>query len=255
MPNIQGQYSQLTANVTIQLQNPGSDRPDNFTIDIYSWDTGSASSVFNRTYATNVTRTTPSAVNGGTLTASPYYEITGITPNDYELKTTASGDCTYSATTDLVPAAVTVFNPASAVITPSSALGNDQVIIYHTGGPNNGQTTAQAVTIADIIMLPFSQIGNYGAYDLSGFTISHEYSRKQVDDSTLYGEFANGPLQTPEISVNNFYSDGQHFSLRGNQISGLTDQPGQCYTRYRITWDLSQNYTFVDLYWDAAGNV
>lgn len=251
MPNIQGQYSQLTANVTIQLQNPGSDRPDNFTIDIYSWDTGSASSVYNRTYATNVTRTTPSAVNGGTLTASPYYEITGITPNDYELKTTASGDCTFSTTTDLVPAAVTVYNPASAVITPTTALGNSETIMYNS----SGQTTSQAVTIADIIMLPFSQIGNYGAYDLSGFTISHEYTRKQLDNTTIYGDFDLGPLESIEISVNNLYADGQHFRLRGNQISGLTDQPGLCYTRYRITWDLSQNYTFVDLYWDAAGNV
>ena len=250
-----GQYSQLTANVTIQLQNPGSDRPDNFTLDIKSWDTGSVSSVFNRTYATGVTRTATSPVNGGSLTQSPYYEITGITPFDYELVTTASGDCSYSTTTNLVQAAVTVYNPDSAVISPQSALGNDRDILYNFSGPYSGQTTSYKQHVAEFLMPPFGETGYYVNYPISGFTIEHVFTKYQADDSTVYGQFANGPLQTPYFELDTLYSDAEHFRLVGSQISGLNETPGQCYTRYKVTWNLSGNFTYVDFYWFANNNL
>jgi hypothetical protein len=256
MPNT-GQYSQLTANVTIQLTQDhtgGKDNlSDNFTVDIYSWDTGSTSPIFDRTYISGLTKTDISTVNGGSLTVSPYYELTGITPNDYYIKTTASGPCSYSTTTDIVPAAITVYNPSSAVITPQTALGIDVDIQYNT--PSGTQTTAHSVHIADFTMLPFGQLGAYATYDVTGFSVSHVYTQYQSDNATVNGQFANGPLQTPVFSLSVINTDGQHFELKGNQISGLTDKPGQCVTRYKVTWDASGNFTYVDLYWYAAGNV
>ena len=99
------------------------------------------------------------------------------------------------------------------------------------------------------------ETGYYVNYPISGFTIEHEFTKYQADDSTVYGQFANGPLQTPYFELDTLYSDAEHFRLVGSQISGLNETPGQCYTRYKVTSNLSGNFTYVDFYWFANNNL
>lgn len=250
-----GQITELTANITIQLTSAGSDRPDNFTVEIAQWDTGSITTGNTRTIVTGLTRTQTSTINGGSLTVSPYYEIDGIGPMDYALVTTATGDCHTTDVDQVLSTAMSVYNPASnGTTTLSTSEGSPDTIIYHTSGPYNGQTTSNMQVVAEFITLPFGNLGYYAEYPLSGFTISHEYTRDSTN-TTIYNDFDLGPLQDLTIE-NGLPLDGQHFTIKGNQIPGISVlQPGPNKTRYRVTWDLSGNYMFVDYYWDAAGNV
>lgn len=247
-----GQITETTANITIQMTSAGSDRPDNFTVEITQWDTGSISTGNTRTIVTGLTRTATSEINGGSLTVAPYYEIDGIGPMDYALVTTATGDCHTTDVDQVLSTAMTVYNPgANGTTTLSTSSGSPATINYGSGGL---VTTGHRQDIAEFVTLPIGNLGYYTDYDLSGFTITHEYSRDSTD-TTIYGDFANGPLETPTIE-NWTPNDGQHFIIKGNQISGITTfLPGPNKTRYRVTWDLSGNYMFVDFYWDAAGNV
>jgi len=246
-----GQITETTANITIQLTSAGSDRPDNFFVEIAQWDTGSISTGSTRTIVTGLSRTATSPINGGSLTVAPYYEIDGIGPMDYALITTATGDCNSTDVDQVLSTAMSVYSPsANGVITPSTSSGSPATIIYGSGGT---VTTTHRQDIAEFTTLPFGNLGYYTDYDLSGFTITHEYS-KDSTNTTIYGDFANGPLQTPTIE-NGLPDDGQHFNIKGNQISGITTQlQGPNVSRYRVTWDLSGNYTFVDFYWDANYN-
>jgi hypothetical protein len=247
-----GQITETTANVTIQLTSAGSDRPNNFTVEIAQWNTGSITSGNTRTIVTGLTRTQTSVINGGSLTVLPYYEIDGLGAMDYALITTASGDCHTVDTDQVLSSALSVYNPGSnGVITPNTTIGSASTIIYGSGGTI---TTSQRQDIATFTTLPFGNIGYYSGYPLSGFSISHVYSKDNTN-TTIYGDFANGPLQTPTIE-NGLPNNGQNFIIKGNQISGITTfKPGPNVTRYKITWDMSGNFTYVDFYWDAAGNV
>ncbi len=251
MPDIQGQITETTANITIQLTSAGSDRPDNFTVQIAQWDTGSISTGSTRTIVTGLTRTETSTLNGGSLTVAPYYEIDGIGPMDYALITTATGDCSSTDVDQVLSTAMSVYNPGTnGVITPLTSTNSADTIIYNS----SGLTLSIAQNVADFVTLPFGNLGYYQNYELSGFTITHEYTR----DSNGYdigNEFQNGPLENLHIVNDLTPNDGQHFNVRGNQIAGISDtQLGPNVSRYRITWDLSGNYTFVDYYWDANFN-
>ena len=249
-----GQITETTANITIQMTSAGSDRPDNFTVEIVQWDTGSISTGNTRTIVTGLTRTQTSTINGGSLTVAPYYEIDGIGPMDYALVTTATGDCHSTDVDQVLSTALSVYNPGSnGVISETTAIGNETVIQYQFNGPSSGQTTSYKQEIATFTTLPFGSNGYYSDYSLSGFTIDH-VSSKDSSNTTIYGDFANGPLQTPYIE-NYIPNDGQHFRIVGNQIPGITTyKPGPNTTIYKITWNMSGNFVYVNFYWDANGN-
>lgn len=251
MPTI-GQITETTANITIQMTSAGSDRPDNFTVEIVQWDTGSMSTGNTRTIVTGLTRTATSTINGGSLTVSPYYEIDGIGPMDYALVTTATGDCHTTDVDQVLSTALTVYHPGTnGVIDEQTQVMSPATIIYDSGLV----TTSQNHVIATFSTLPFGNLGYYQNYGLSGFTIYHEESTDS-NGITIYGNFDNGPLQTPTIVVNP--SNDQEFIIKGSQVPGIsTFQPGYPTgnkSRYRITWDLSGNYAFVNYYWDANNN-
>ncbi len=81
----------------LQIGLNGSTEPDNFTIELYSWNVTGGTAELRTTVATGVTRTTVSTYNGGTLNGSNY-GISGITGNDYYLKLTANNSCHTNAT-------------------------------------------------------------------------------------------------------------------------------------------------------------
>jgi hypothetical protein len=250
-----GQITETTANITIQLTSAGSDRPDNFTVEIAQWNTGSISTGSTRTIVTGLTRTATSTINGGSLTVAPYYEIDGIGPMDYALITTATGDCHTVDTDQVLSTAMSVYNPGTnGVIGESTAVYNQATIAYgNSPSPGAGPTTSYKQEIATFTTLPFGNLGYYTDYPLTNFSIEH-VSTKDSTGTTVYGDFANGPLQTPFIE-NGIPNDGQHFRIVGNQISGITSYlPGPNTTRYKITWTPSGNFAYVNFYWDANGN-
>lgn len=248
MPTI-GQITETTANILIQLTSAGSDRPDNFTVEIAQWDTGSVTSGNTRTIVTGLTRTETSTINGGSLTVSPYYEIDGIGPMDYALITTATGDCHTVDTDQVLSTALTVYHPGTnGVIDEQTQVMSPATIMY-----SGGVTTSQNHNIALFSTLPFGNLGYYQNYELSGFTIYHEESTDSNGISLNGTNFENGPLQGPTIVKNP--SNDQEFIIKGSQVPGIsTSQIGPNKSRYRLTWDLSGNYTFVDFYWDANYN-
>lgn len=252
MPNIIGQITETTANITIQLTSAGSDRPDNFKVEIAQWNTGSVTSGNTRTIVTGLTRTQTSTLNGGSLTVAPYYEIAGIGPMDYALITTATGDCQTVDTDQVLSTALSVYNPGNnGEISPETSIVSPTMIQYsYTPQPI---TTTATQNIALFSTLPFGNLGYYEDYNLSGFTITHE-SSKDSSNNTIYGDFQYGPLNTLRI-VNHVQLGSQNFIIQGNQIGNISStKPGPNLTVYRITWDLSGNYTLVDFYWDANGN-
>jgi hypothetical protein len=250
-----GQITETTANITIQLTSAGSDRPDNFTVEIAQWNTGSISTGSTRTIVTGLTRTATSTINGGSLTVAPYYEIDGIGPMDYALITTASGDCHTVDTDQVLSTAMSVYNPgANGVTTLSTSSGSPATIRYGVTGPSNGLTLSNRQDIAEFTTLPFGNLGYYTDYSLTGFSIEHVYSKDVNSNTTIYGDFANGPLQIPTIE-DGLPNDGQHFIIKGNQISGIsTELHGPNVSRYKVTWDLSGNFMYVDFYWEAYFN-
>jgi len=252
MPGLIGQITETTANVTIQLTSAGSDRPDNFKVEIAQWDTGSISSGNTRTIVTGLTRTQTSTLNGGSLTVAPYYEIAGIGPMDYALITTATGDCSQTDEDQVLSTALSVYNPGTnGIISEETSIVSPTMIQYsYTQSPT---TTTASQNIALFSTLPFGNLGYYENYPLSGFTVTHE-SSKDSSNNTIYGDFQYGPLNTLRI-INHTQLGSQNFIILGNQIGGITTvEPGPNVSRYRITWDMSGNYTFVDFYWDANGN-
>jgi hypothetical protein len=250
-----GQITETTANVTIQLTSAGSNRPNNFTVQITQWDTGSITTGSTRTIVTGLTRTQTSTINGGSLTVSPYYEIDGLGPMDYALITTASGDCHTSDVDQVLTTALSVYHPTrNGVVTEVTSYYNPQTIMYDFHGGGNYTTNTSYQDIATFTTLPFGNLGYYENYLLSGFEIQHVYSRDS-NGNTINGDFYQGPLQTPVITNSTFYLDGQHFNIRGRQIGGITTLfPGPNVTRYKVTWTMSGNFGYVDFYWDANGN-
>jgi hypothetical protein len=252
-----GQITETTANVTIQLTSAGSDRPDNFTVEIAEWNTGSLSMANYRTIVTGLTRTQTSAINGGSLTVSPYYEIDGLGAMDYALVTTASGDCHTVDTDQVLSTALSVYHPTvNGVLSEETSIGNNATIMYtiNQGGGGTGYTNTIYQDIASFTTLPFGNLGYYQSYPLSGFTIEHVYTHDSNGD-TVYNAFSQGPLQTPEISNSTTNLDGQHFEIRARQIGGISDfLNGPNVSRYKLTWTMSGNFAYFDFWWDAAFN-
>ena len=247
-----GQITELTSDVTIQLTSAGSAGPDNFTVQIARWDTGSITTGNTRTVVNGLSRTATSPFNSGSLTVSPYYGITGVTPMDYALVTTSDSSCHTSDVDQILSSALSVYNPSSnGVISEQTSIGNNAIIMY---GSMGNETTSAFQEIASFTTLPFGNLGYYEDYKLSGFTIEHVST---LDDNGIGipGQFSQGPLSTPVITNDISNGDGQHFRIRATQIPGITDiQTGPNVSKYKITWTMSGNFAYFEFWWDANGN-
>jgi len=165
-----GQITELTSDVTIQLTSAGSAGPDNFTVQIARWDTGSITTGNTRTVTTGLSRTATSPFNGGSLTVSPYYGITGITPMDYALVTTSDSNCHTSDVDQILSSALSVYNPGlNGVISEQTSISSNATIMYNFIGGGNFVTNSSYQDIASFTTLPFGNLGYYENYPLSGF--------------------------------------------------------------------------------------
>ena len=220
-----------TSQVSLQLTGTSS-VPNNFNIQIFTWDVGTdAVSTTGRTYASAVSRTATSAVNGGSLTVSPYYGITGITGIDRYVKLTSTTSCTTDSNLiSIESAALTVYTPASGTISEEWTSAED----IDSFGVSGGNLSSGSH--------PLGQLTTLSYLDATGFTLSY-VSGKNTAGDTIYDDYANGPFSSFSIT-----KSGKSFTLRGNTNTSLASSNVYIKGIMRLTHNSSTNFVDFD-YW------
>ena len=221
-----------TSQVSLQLTGVSS-VPNNFTVEIYEWDVATdLLPVTGRTYASAVSRTATSAVNGGSLTVSPYYGITGITGLDNEVKLTSTTSCSTTATQDITSAALTVYTPASGTISEDWTSAED----IDSFGVSGGNLSSGSH--------PLGQLTTLSYLDATGFTLSYVSGTTVSGGATVTGPYANGPFSS--FSVTKL---GKVFSLFGSANTSLALLNSPIHGIMRLTYDPSGYYVDFNYYY------
>lgn len=231
-----------TSQVSLQLTGTSS-VPNNFNIQIFTWDVGTdAVSTTGRTYASAVSRTATSAVNGGSLTVSPYYGITGITGIDRYVKLTSTTSCTTDSNLiSIESAALTVYTPASGILTEDYSGGTvpnyyiDSFAIIN-GGPNDGKLSSATHPVAQIDTLSYLDAADFSLSYVSGTTVS--------GGATVEGTYVNGPFSSFSVT-----KSGKTFSLFGSANTSLDSQLIEIHGIMRLTYTPSGYYVDFDYYY------
>jgi hypothetical protein len=221
-----------TSQVTLQLTGTSS-VPNNFTVDIYSWDVPTDTAVYNRTYITGLTRTTLSPVNGGSLTASPYYEVTGITGTDNYIKLTSTTSCTTSSTQDITSAALSVYTPPTVseyFSTPS---------VYDSFAQQGNYLGSGNHTVATVDTLSY--------ISASDFTLSYISGTYVSGGATVTGTYANGPFSS--FSVTKL---GKTFSLTASANTSLLASNNLIQGIMRLTYTPSGKSVNFNYYYNPS---
>ena len=221
-----------TSQVSLQLTGTSS-VPNNFTVEIYQWDVATdLLSVTGRTYITGVTRTATSAVNGGSLTVSPYYGITGITGLDNEVKLTSTTSCSTTATQDIRSAALTVYTPASGTISEDWTSAED----IDSFGISGGNLSSGSH--------PLGQLTTLSYLDATGFTLSYVSGTTVSGGATVTGPYANGPFSSFSVT-----KSGKVFSLFGSANTSLALLNSPIHGIMRLTYNPSGYYVDFNYYY------
>ena len=217
MPTPQTQVSiNLTGNSSV---------PDNFTIKIYPWDSATeAVSSTSRTYATGVSRTTTSAINGGTLMNG--YGISPIYQTDYKIELISTTSCTTSnyitveGDPDFLTQIKSIYQPSLFAITENYPNIEYPDTIFSQSGYLQGNNT-----LGTLEVLPY--------LSASDFTIEADL-QLLVSNETVYGDYQYGPFSSFTI-----LKEGKILTLKGNANTALPAiQTG---TRYRGNFRLTYN--------------
>jgi hypothetical protein len=221
-----------TSQVSLQLTGTSS-VPNNFTVEIYQWDVATdLLSVTGRTYITGVTRTATSAVNGGSLTVSPYYGITGITGTDNQVKLTSTTSCGTTTTQDITSAALTVYTPASGTLTEDWTSAED----IDSFGISGGNLSSGSH--------PLGQLTTLSYLDASGFTLSYVSGTTVSGGATVTGTYANGPFSSFSVT-----KSGKVFSLFGSANTSLALLNSPIHGIMRLTYNPSGYYVDFNYYY------
>ena len=221
-----------TSQVSLQLTGTSS-VPNNFTVEIYQWDVATdLLSVTGRTYITGVTRTATSAVNGGSLTVSPYYGITGITGIDNQVKLTSTTSCGTTTTQDITSAALTVYTPASGTLTEDWTSAED----IDSFGISGGNLSSGSH--------PLGQLTTLSYLDASGFTLSYVSGTTVSGGATVTGPYANGPFSSFSVT-----KSGKVFSLFGSANTSLALLNSPIHGIMRLTYNPSGYYVDFNYYY------
>ena len=216
-----------TSQVSLELTGTSS-VPNNFTVEIYEWDVATdLLSVTGRTYITGVTRTATSAVNGGSLTVSPYYGITGITGLDNQVKLTSTTSCSTTATQDITSAALTVYQPNSGTLSED----------YPTSGATDSFGTNGPHTFLSSGSHPVAELTTLSYLDAADFSLTYISGTYVSNSATVTGAYANGPFSS--FSVTKL---GKVFSLFGSANTSLAPLNSNIHGIMRLTYTPSGNY-------------
>jgi hypothetical protein len=233
-----------TSQVSVQLTGTSS-VPNNFTVEIYRWDVATDAAVYDRTIITGLTKTATSTINGGSLTVSPYYGITGITGLDNYVKLTSTTSCSTNATQNITSAALTVYQPNTGTFTD---IYNDYptsqgTTFNQTGtgtGYNGFAVSGGNITGGNHVVGVFDTLSYI---DATGFTLSYFSGKDSLTNTTIYGDYANGPFSSFSIT-----KSGKSFTLRGSTNTSLASQNVYIKGIMRLTHNSSTNYVDFD-YW------
>lgn len=221
-----------TSQVSLQLTGTSS-VPNNFNIQIFTWDVGTdAVSTTGRTYASAVSRTATSAVNGGSLTVSPYYGITGITGTDNQVKLTSTTSCSTSTTQDITSAALTVYTPASGTLSEDWTSAED----IDSFGISGGNLSSGSHPLGQLTTLSYLDAADFSLSYVSGTTVS--------GGAIVTGTYANGPFSS--FSVTKL---GKEFSLFGSANTSLALLNSPIHGIMRLTYDPSGYYVDFNYYY------
>ena len=209
--------------------------PDNFTIKIYPWDSiTNAVSATSRTYATGVSRSTTSAINGGTLISG--YGISPIYQNDYQIELISTSTCTTSATIsvegdpDFLNQVKTIYQPSLFTISENNPSNANPDTIN-----NNGVHLLSGIAILGTVeILPY--------LDAADFTIT---ANTQLDESgnPVHDQYEFGPFSSFTIT-----KSGKTLTLKGNPNTALLVANG-AYEGYFILTYTPSNQVSAFRYW------
>jgi hypothetical protein len=230
-----------TKTINLKLGAGSSTFPDNFNIDIWSWDVATGAAVFNRTYATGVTKTQ-------LATAGVGYNVTGITGNDYKVVATSTGTCTTSDDVEVYVDALSVYQPNSGTFTdiyndypttPQSTTFNQ----YGSGTGYDsfavtGPSGAQTITGNHVVGV-FDTLSYIAASD---FTLEYGYGKNTAGD-TIYGDYQYGPFSSFSIT-----KLGESFTLTGITNTSLAPDNISIKGTIRLTYTPSTQFVDFD-YW------
>ena len=225
-----------SSQVSVELTGTSS-IPNNFTVEIYRWDVATDAAVYDRTIVTGLTRTATSSVNGGSLTVSPYYGITGITGLDNYVKLTSTTSCTTTATQDITSAALTVYQPNTGTLTEAYT----GTTSYDTFGVAVGGNLSSGNH-------PVAQIDTLSYLEASGFTLSYLSGTYSSGGATVTGTYANGPFSNFSVT-----KSGKTFSLFASANTSLASQNTNIHGVMRLTYDPSGNYVNFNYYYNPSG--
>ena len=208
--------------------------PDNFTIKIYPWDSATeAVSSTSRTYATGVSRTTTSAINGGTLMNG--YGISPIYQNDYQIELISTTSCTTSnyitveGDPDFLTQIKSIYQPSLFAITENHPNVEQPIppdTIFSQSGYLQGNNT-----LGTLEVLPY--------LPASGFTIQAG-TQYFANNDTVYNDYQYGPFSSFTI-----LKEGKILTLKGNANTALpSTNSGTTYRgTFRLTHDLSGEFS------------
>jgi len=222
-----------TSQVSLQLTG-GSSVPNNFTVDIYSWDVATDVAVYNRTIITGLTRTATSAVNGGSLAVSPYYGITGITGLDNYVKLTSTTSCSTTTTQDITSAALTVYTPNSGTLTEDYPSGAEDS--FATTGMGAGTLSPGSHQVAQLTTLSYLDAADFTLSYLSGTTVS--------TGLVVGGAYTYGPFSSFSVT-----KSGKVFSLFGSANTSLSALNSSIHGVMRLTYNPSGYYVNFNYYY------
>ena len=220
-----------TSQVSVQLTGTSS-VPNNFTVEIYRWDVATDAAVYDRTIITGLTKTATSTINGGSLTVSPYYGITGITGLDNYVKLTSTTSCSTTATQDITTAALTVYTPASGTISEDWTSAED----IDSFGVSGGNLSSGSH--------PLGQLTTLSYLDATGFTLSYVSGTTVSGGATVEGTYANGPFSSFSVT-----KSGKVFSLFGSANTSLALLNSAIHGIMRLTYNPSGYYVDFNYYY------
>ena len=220
-----------TSNVTLQLTGTSS-VPNNFNIEIFAWNiTTDSVSTTGRTYASAVSRTATSPINGSTLLTG--YEISGITGTDRYVKLTSTTTCgTDSGLISIESAALSVYVPPNG--SNYSAPGAEDS--FTTTGPSNYLS---------------SGVHNIASFDTLSYISASDFTVDYLSGTTVGGGvYVTGTYQYGPFSSLTVVKSGKSFSINGSANTSLIgDQYLHILGKVKLTYTPSGKSTIFDYYY------
>lgn len=234
--------------INLKLGAGSSSFPDNFQIEIWSWDVATDAVVLDRIYATGITKTQLANAGAG-------YNVTGITGNDYKVVATSTGTCTTSDDVEVYVDALSVYQPVNSgtftdIYNNYPTTSHETNVFTQTGTGTGydsfavtGASGSQTITGNHVVGV----FDTLSYIDVTDFTLS--YVSGTTGGVTVYGDYANGPFSS--FSVTKL---GKSFTLRGSSNTSLAPDNTSIKGTMRLTYDPSTYYVDFD-YWYIPTNI